>query len=71
MSVAGPKFSFDLLDADGDGRITRVEYEAGFKILDTNKDGKISEAEFGCASRAPFAKLDLDGGRKSQKSACL
>ena len=32
MSVAGPKFSFDMLDADGDGRITRAEYEAGFKV---------------------------------------
>ena len=39
------------------------------QILDTNKDGKISEAEFGCASKFPFAKLDLDGGRKSEKSA--
>jgi hypothetical protein len=40
------------------------------QILDTNKDGKISEAEFGCASKFPFAKLDLDGSRKSEKSAC-
>jgi len=30
--VAGPKFSFDMLDADGDGRITRSEYEAAFKV---------------------------------------
>ena len=39
------------------------------QILDTNKDGKISEEEFNCASRAPFQKLDKDGGRKSHKSA--
>ena len=34
------------------------------QILDTNKDGKISESEFGCASKAPFKKLDVDCGKK-------
>lgn len=29
---AGPKFSFDLLDADGDGSVTRAEYEASFTV---------------------------------------
>ena len=33
------------------------------------KVGKISEEEFNCASRAPFKKLDKDGGRRSDKSA--
>ena len=31
--MAGPKFSFDMLDADGDGKITRAEYEAAFKVF--------------------------------------
>ena len=31
-------------------------------------DGKINEAEFGCASKAPFKKLDVDGGKNSQQS---
>jgi len=29
---AGPQFSFDILDADGDGSITRAEYEAAFTV---------------------------------------
>jgi hypothetical protein len=29
---AGPTFSFDILDADGDGSITRAEYEAAFTV---------------------------------------
>jgi hypothetical protein len=52
---------FSMLDADGDGRISRKEYEAGFNILDTNGDGLITRAEFNCASGAPFAMLDKDG----------
>jgi hypothetical protein len=40
-----PRFSFEALDADGDGKITQVEYTKGFDMLDTNKDGFISESE--------------------------
>ena len=56
-----PAFVFGLLDADGDGRITRKEYNAGFAMLDTNGDGFINREEFNCASGAPFAMLDKDG----------
>jgi hypothetical protein len=61
QSVAGPKFAFDSLDADGDGKITRVEYDAAFRIMDRNRDGKLSMEEFNLASSLPFTKLDLDG----------
>jgi hypothetical protein len=56
-----PVFLFSMLDADGDGRITRQEYNAAFNILDKNGDGVISREEFNCASGAPFAMLDKDG----------
>ena len=73
------------LDTHKDGKIIKEEFNCAYmyiyilnvlflhlttpQILDTNKDGKISEEEFNCASRAPFQKLDKDGGRKSHKSA--
>ncbi len=47
-----------MLDADGDGRITRKEYEACFNLLDTDGDGVITREEFNGASGAPFAMLD-------------
>jgi hypothetical protein len=56
-----PAFLFTMLDADGDGRITRQEYNAAFIILDTNGDGVISREEFNRESGAPFAMLDKDG----------
>lgn len=54
-------FSFEMVDADGDGFITRDEYNEVFSILDKNKDGKISSDEWDCVSFAPFHKLDTDG----------
>ena len=51
---------FSMLDADGDGRLSREEYGAGFNLLDTNRDGLITREEFNCASGAPFAMLDKD-----------
>jgi Ca2+-binding EF-hand superfamily protein len=56
-----PKFSFDVLDTDGDGCITKAEYEKGFDMIDQNKDGFITEMEFSCVCCAPFKKLDKDG----------
>ena len=56
-----PCLSFSMLDIDGDGRITRKEYLAGFNTLDTNGDGVITREDFNCASGAPFHKLDKDG----------
>jgi hypothetical protein len=54
-------FVFDTLDHDGDGIITREEYNAGFDTMDLNKDGKISKEEFNCEY---FAILDKDGDGK-------
>ena len=47
-----------VLDANGVGRTTIREYEAGFNLLDTDGDGAITREEFNCASGAPFAMLD-------------
>jgi Ca2+-binding EF-hand superfamily protein len=41
-----PRFSFDVLDADGDGEITAAEYRKGFDMIDQNRDGFITELEF-------------------------
>jgi Ca2+-binding EF-hand superfamily protein len=43
--AARPVFVFGMLDADGDGRITRKEYIACFNILDINGDGFITREE--------------------------
>jgi Ca2+-binding EF-hand superfamily protein len=57
---ADAKALFAMLDADSDGRITRTEYNDGFKVLDTNCNGFINREEFNFACRAPFATLDQD-----------
>jgi hypothetical protein len=44
------RISFDLLDEDGDGKISFEEWKAGFDILDTNKDGFVCRIEFGCVA---------------------
>lgn len=59
---------FKVLDIDGDGRITRKEYNAGFDIIDTDRNGFLSKNEFGMSSAAPFNLLDQDGnGQLSRK----
>ncbi len=56
---------FNLIDTDGDGRITRSEFDLkrmdAFFIRDANGDGKLSRAEFPGISDALFAKTDTDG----------
>jgi len=59
---------FKVLDIDGDGRITRKEYNAGFDIIDTDRNGFLSKIEFGMSSAAPFNLLDQDrDGQLSRK----
>ncbi len=56
---ARPAFVFDRLDADGDGKITRVEYNAGFNMLDTDNQGlPISAIPF-TATRGRDARFHL------------
>jgi hypothetical protein len=57
-----------ILDTDGDGRITRKEYEAGFNLLDTDGDGVITREKFNCASGAPFAMIDKDSDGKVSRA---
>jgi hypothetical protein len=38
-----------MLDKDGDGLLSREEYEAGFSMMDSDKDGVIFKLEFICA----------------------
>jgi Ca2+-binding EF-hand superfamily protein len=37
---------FSMLDKDGDGLLSREEYEAGFDMFDSDKDGLIFKSEF-------------------------
>jgi Ca2+-binding EF-hand superfamily protein len=47
---------FDKLDANGDGKISAAEFDAGkqkrFQEMDTNADGKITSAELNAAKGA-------------------
>jgi serine/threonine protein kinase len=54
---------FSMLDKDGDGQLSREEYEAGFDRLDFDGDGYISKDEFSraVAPRFSFDVLDADG----------
>jgi hypothetical protein len=59
---------FEMLDSDGDGRLTRLEYNMGFDILDKDQDGFLTRSEFGIASELYFDKLDKRGdGRLSRE----
>ena len=58
---------FDVLDSDGDGRITEVEYQRGFDLLDKDKNGFVTREEFGLASAATFNLLDRNGNNRVTK----
>ena len=53
-------FTFEMLDADGDGVITQKEYNAGFAILDSDGGGSLSRKEFGLKSLEHFDMLDVN-----------
>jgi hypothetical protein len=64
---ARPTLAFGMLNADGDGRITRKEYVEGFDLFDTDDDGFITREEFN-ASGTLFDMFDKDGdGRISRR----
>ena len=48
----------EKLGVGQDGRISRVEYDAGFAVVDFNRDGFIDEREFFAAAR-PGSLLSL------------
>jgi Ca2+-binding EF-hand superfamily protein len=49
------------LDLDGDGFVSREEYEAAFRVMDIDGDGKLSKEEYFLGGALPFKKLDKDG----------
>jgi len=64
---------FHSLDADGDGRVTRAEFDAAhagqdrahtaasFARFDADHDGAITRAEWDAAEAARFARIDANG----------
>lgn len=56
----GPRFDFEAMDADGDGKLTRTEIEAGAKARfaesDTDGDGALSAEEMVAAAQARAAE---------------
>ena len=66
-SVLG--FTFEMLDADGDGAITQKEYNAGFGILDSDGGGSLSRKEFGLKSLEHFDMLDVNRNGKLTKTS--
>jgi len=58
---------FNVLDKDGDNRLSRKEWEAGFDLFDMDGDGFITRVEFN-GSIDTFMLLDADGdGRITRK----
>ena len=58
------------LDKDGDGKISRDEWDAGYRVFDVNGDGKITKSEFLSVSGYGFVfeLLDTDNdGQITQK----
>ena len=49
------------LDLDGDGFVSREEYEAAFRVMDIDGDGKLTKEEYFLGGALPFKKLDKDG----------
>ena len=49
------------LDLDGDGFVSREEYEAAFRVMDIDGDGMLSKEEYFLGGALPFKKLDKDG----------
>lgn len=69
----GPLGMLQRLDLDGDGKVTRAEYEAPFALLDTNKDGVIDQTELAAAPQGPggggrLRRLDRDGDGKVSRA---
>ncbi len=61
---------FKVLDKDGDGKISRDEWDAGYRVFDVNGDGKITKSEFLSVSGYGFVfeLLDTDNdGQITQK----
>ena len=51
--------TFDIIDADGDGRITQTEFNSGFNLVDKDGNGFVNRDEYGMSSSIPFDTLDI------------
>jgi hypothetical protein len=50
--------TFDIIDANGDGRITQTEFNSGFNLVDKDGNGFVTRDEYGISSSTPFDILD-------------
>lgn len=69
----GGPFGLLAMDTNGDGKLTRAEFDAGqrahFAEIDTNKDGKATPEEFRKfhdAKRAEMSKIRFDAADKDK-----
>jgi Ca2+-binding EF-hand superfamily protein len=59
---------FKLLDKDGDGKISREEWDAGFSVFDIDGDGSITKSEFHIVAGYDFVFELLDADNDEQIS---
>jgi Ca2+-binding EF-hand superfamily protein len=66
---------FRMMDANGDGKISRTEHAAGarkmFNLCDANRDGVVTAAEMDAAATAKGARPDKNEKSSAEKIAAI
>ncbi|HUR57892.1 MAG TPA: hypothetical protein VM029_09295 [Opitutaceae bacterium] len=66
---------FKMMDANGDGKITRAEHAAGakkmFELCDANRDGVVTASEMDAAMAKSGAKPAMDDKSSAEKIAVI
>src|SRR6185369_7189676 len=56
--IANTPTGFDVIDTNGDGRVSTAEWNAAFNTWDVNGDGMIAQSEY--VLNGGFTTLDVD-----------